>query len=54
MVVLPAAKTVIHAHQHAVLEGLQRIWRRPVLIRTKVEEKTAMLRYDGKDHTTRS
>ena len=41
-------------HAHAVLEGLQRIWRRPVLIRTKVEEKSAMLRYDGKDHTTRS
>jgi stage V sporulation protein R len=35
----------------AVLEALQRIWRRPVQVRTVTEGKAAMLRYDGKEHS---
>jgi stage V sporulation protein R len=40
-------------YARAVLESLQRIWRRPVQIRTCAEEKAALLRYDGKDHTAK-
>jgi len=35
-----------------VLRGLERIWRRPVQIRTIVEAKPTLLRYDGRDHTS--
>ncbi len=38
-------------HGRAVLEALQRIWRRPTLVRTSVEEKPALLRYDGTEHS---
>jgi stage V sporulation protein R len=40
-------------YAHAVLESLQRIWRRPLQIRTAVEDKTVLLRYDGREHTTK-
>ena len=38
-------------HARAVLESLQRMWRRPALVRTVVEEKPTLLRYDGTEHT---
>jgi stage V sporulation protein R len=41
-------------YARAVLESLQRIWRRPVQLRSLAEEKPALLRYDGKDHTAKS
>jgi stage V sporulation protein R len=40
-----------HDHACAVLEALQRMWRRPVLVRTTVEEKPTFLRYDGAEHS---
>jgi stage V sporulation protein R len=40
-------------YARAVLESMQRMWRRPVQIRSIIEEKTALLRYDGKEHTQR-
>jgi stage V sporulation protein R len=39
-------------YAQAVLEALVRIWRRPALVSTIVEEKPALLHYDGTDHTT--
>lgn len=39
---------------HASMEGLQRIWRRPVHLTTVIEEKKRMLTYDGKEHTSKS
>jgi len=41
-------------YAHAVLEALQRIWRRPVQIRSVAEGKNVLLRYDGKEHSTKS
>jgi len=41
-------------YAHAVLEALQRIWRRPVQLRSKAEEKPVSLCFDGKEHTTKS
>jgi stage V sporulation protein R len=35
------------------LAALVRIWRRPVCIATTMDGKRALLRYDGKEHTTR-
>jgi stage V sporulation protein R len=35
------------------LAGLVRVWRRPVCLATLIEGKRALLRYDGKEHTTR-
>jgi hypothetical protein len=32
---------------------LQRVWRRPVQIRTVAEEKPTLLRYDGKEHSSK-
>jgi stage V sporulation protein R len=52
-----------HSHQgidlkqdyaQAVLASLFRVWKRPVQIETKIEEKRAMLRYDGKDHAIKT
>jgi stage V sporulation protein R len=37
-----------------VLRSLVRIWKRPVNVLTTMEGKPTMLRYDGKEHTTRS
>jgi stage V sporulation protein R len=34
-----------------VLRSLQRIWKRPVLIRTVVDHKPTILRYDGREHS---
>jgi stage V sporulation protein R len=34
-----------------VLEALVRVWKRPVLVATQVEEGPTMLRFDGKAHT---
>lgn len=38
-------------HAEAVLAALQRIWRRPVQVRTAVEAKPVMLRFDGSEHS---
>jgi stage V sporulation protein R len=49
-------------HQHAgmdlrgdyakeTLSALVRVWKRPVAVATKVENKTVLLRYDGKEHS---
>jgi stage V sporulation protein R len=40
-------------YANAVLEALQRVWRRPVQIRTVAEEKPTLLRYDGKEHSSK-
>ncbi len=51
-----------HAHQgldlrtdwaREVLRSLVRVWKRPVNVLTMVEGKQVLLRYDGKEHTTR-
>ena len=34
------------------MEALFCIWTRPVLVRTVLDEKHTVLRYDGKDHTS--
>lgn len=34
-----------------VLEGLVRVWKRPVLVKTIIAEQGALLRYDGKEHS---
>ncbi len=36
-----------------VLQALVRIWKRPVNVLTKQEEKQVMLRFDGREHTTK-
>ncbi|MCC7542214.1 MAG: SpoVR family protein, partial [Deltaproteobacteria bacterium] len=36
------------------LKALQRVWRRPVSLSTINDGKATMLRYDGKEHTTRA
>jgi stage V sporulation protein R len=36
----------------ATMESLCRIWGRPVLVRTMLDEKATVLRFDGKDHTS--
>ncbi len=36
-----------------VLQSMVRVWRRPVEIHTKVENKPALMRYDGKEHVQR-
>ncbi len=36
-----------------VLKSLVRVWRRPVEIHTKVENKPALMRFDGKEHVQR-
>ena len=36
-----------------VLTALVRVWKRPVCVLTKQEEKQVMLRFDGKEHTTK-
>jgi len=35
------------------LSGLVRVWRRPVCLATLIEGKRALIRYDGKEHSTR-
>jgi len=35
------------------MRSLLRIWKRPVGLTTAVEGKPVMLRYDGKEHTSR-
>lgn len=40
-------------YAEAVLVSLQRIWRRPVEIDTKVEDKRVFLRFDGSGHSMR-
>lgn len=37
-----------------VLKSLVRVWRRPVEIHTKVENKPTLLRFDGKEHVQRA
>ncbi len=34
-----------------VLEALVRVWKRPVLVATKLEEQPVLIRFDGKDHS---
>jgi stage V sporulation protein R len=41
-------------YARAVLESIHAMWRRPVQIRTTVEDKTCLLRYDGKDHSQKA
>jgi stage V sporulation protein R len=41
-------------HARATLEALCRVWRRPVCIRTVVEGKPRLLRYDGSSHSERA
>ena len=36
-----------------MLAALVRVWKRPVSVQTLVDGKKAMLRYDGKEHTTK-
>ena len=36
-----------------VLRSVERIWRRPVELHTMIENKPALLRYDGKEHVQR-
>ena len=36
-----------------VLSSLVRIWKRPVNVMTKQEDKPVMLRFDGKEHSTK-
>jgi stage V sporulation protein R len=36
-----------------VMKALVRVWRRPVEIHTKVENKPTLLRFDGKEHVQR-
>jgi stage V sporulation protein R len=40
-------------YARAVLESLQRMWRRPVQIQSVVEEKPTLLKYDGKEHSAK-
>jgi stage V sporulation protein R len=53
---------LVHDHQgvdlrqdyaQAVLQSLHRVWRRPIQINTKIEDKPASLRFDGKDHSVK-
>jgi stage V sporulation protein R len=36
-----------------VMAALVRVWKRPVCVLTKAEDKAVMLRYDGKEHTSK-
>jgi stage V sporulation protein R len=38
-------------HARDTLEGLSRVWKRPVNILTRVDGKGKILRYDGRDHS---
>jgi stage V sporulation protein R len=38
-------------HARDTLEGLARVWKRPVNLLTKVDGKGKILRYDGRDHS---
>jgi stage V sporulation protein R len=53
---------LVHDHQgidlrvdwaREVLKALERVWRRPVEIHTKVESKPTTMRFDGKEHVQR-
>jgi stage V sporulation protein R len=35
----------------AALEALERCWKRPVAIATKVDKKPVLVRYDGSEHS---
>ncbi|MFO0567412.1 MAG: hypothetical protein U0263_17265 [Polyangiaceae bacterium] len=35
------------------LQALVRIWKRPVVLATVLDNKPALLRYDGKEHSVR-
>jgi stage V sporulation protein R len=41
-------------HARATLSALERIWRRPVTLRTVLENKPRLLRFDGKEHSEKS
>jgi stage V sporulation protein R len=41
-------------HARDTLQSLNRVWKRPVNILTKVEGKGKLLRYDGRDHAEKS
>jgi stage V sporulation protein R len=54
---------LVHRHEgtdlkldwaQATMEALQRIWNRPVLVRTNLDDKPTILRYDGSEHTSES
>jgi stage V sporulation protein R len=42
-----------HDHARDTLQNMQSLWRRPVSLATRVEGKSMVLRFDGKDHTER-
>jgi stage V sporulation protein R len=41
-----------HDYAKEVLSGLVRIWKRPVILRTKQENKVVFIKFDGREHTT--
>ena len=41
-------------YARGVLKALQRLWKRPVSIQTKLDNKGALLTYDGKDHSEKA
>jgi stage V sporulation protein R len=41
-------------HARATITALERVWRRPVTLRTVLEGKPKLLRFDGKEHTEKA
>jgi stage V sporulation protein R len=41
-------------HARATLNALERIWRRPVNLRTVLDGKTKLLRFDGREHSEKA
>jgi stage V sporulation protein R len=39
-------------YAHAAMASLVRIWKRPVCLRTAIDSKPTMLRFDGREHTS--
>ena len=39
-------------HARETLSALVRVWKRPVAVATKAENKPVLLRYDGKEHAS--
>ena len=37
-----------------VYRAMHRVWKRPVSISTALENRVTLLRYDGKEHSTRA
>jgi stage V sporulation protein R len=41
-------------HARDTLMNVQKVWRRPVSILTKVDNKGKLLRFDGRDHSEKT